>query len=126
MNVHLKMNRTPDIEAEISFLRTEDGGRHSPAFSGYRPHHKIREDYQTSGVHEYIDRDHIAPGDQALGRITFISPEAYPGCLWIGREILIQEGNRTVGRARVTKIMNRLLEKRDEPTAEGDAAKRRV
>ena len=45
----------------------------------------------------------------AKGTITFLSPEAYPHCLWIGKKINIQEGARVVGYATITKIFNPLL-----------------
>ena len=93
-------------------LRSEsEGGRQSPAFTGYRPQHKVLDDYQTSGQHDYIDCEQIAPGGTGKAKITFITPDVYPQCLWIGREILIQEGSRVVGIALVTKIMNRTLER---------------
>lgn len=47
--------REPDIEAVVSYLPTEQGGRRQPAFSGYRPNHRILEDYITSGDHEYLE-----------------------------------------------------------------------
>jgi elongation factor Tu len=100
----------PDVEAEISFISTEEGGRQGPAFSGYRPAHKVREDYLTTGTHNYIGCDQVFPGQTVCGSITFITPEVYPRCLWIGREIDIQEGSHLVGRARITKILNPLLE----------------
>lgn len=45
----------------------------------------------------------------AKGTITFLSPEAYPHSLWIGKKIGIQEGTRVVGHATITKIFNPLL-----------------
>jgi len=105
------MSRLPDVEAEITLLSAEEGGRHSPVFSGYRPAHKVRENYLTTGVHTYSNVEHVLPGQMVRGTITFIAPEAYPHCLWEGREIDVQEGGRVVGRARITKILNPLLEK---------------
>ena len=102
--------RAPDVEAEITLLSTTEGGREAAAFSGYRPAHNVRDDYLTSGVHHYIGCDEVLPGQTVRGTITFITPEVYPHCLWIGRVIDIQEGGRVVGRARITRIMNALLE----------------
>ncbi|MES1180987.1 MAG: hypothetical protein ABUL66_03900 [Verrucomicrobiota bacterium] len=111
------MNRTPDVEAEITILSAKQGGR--PVLSGYRPAHKMKDDYLTTGIHEYLSCDRILPGQTVCGHITFITPEAYPHCLWIGREIDMQEGDRVVGRARITKIFNPLLEKsaKNSPSA---------
>ena len=111
-SLFLRVNRSPDIEAEITFLSTEEGGRKVPALSGYRPAHRVSDDYLTTGVHTYSGCDAVLPGQTALGSITFITPEAYSHCLWIGREIDMQEGSRVVGRVKITKIMNPLLQKR--------------
>ncbi len=100
------MKRKPDVEAEITFLKTEEGGRLRPAFSGYRPNHLITEDYLTSGIHEYIDKEEVCPGETVKATITFITPDVYPHCLWLGREISVQEGGRVVGYAKITRIMN--------------------
>jgi elongation factor Tu len=108
------MKRDPDVEADITLLSTAEGGRQTAALSGYRPAHKVRDDYLTTGVHDYIGCGEVFPGQTVRGTITFITPEAYPACLWVGREINIQEGSRVVGIARITKIFNALLEKRLE------------
>jgi len=65
---------TPDVEAEIALLSVEEGGRQTPAFSGYRPQHKVRDDYLTTGVHHYIGCDQVFPGQTVHGTIGFIKP----------------------------------------------------
>src|ERR1044071_1842613 len=105
------MTRSADVEAEITLFATEQGGRQSPALSGYRPAHKVRDDYLTTGIHTYFDCDQVLPGQTVRGSITFITPEVYSHCLWVGREVDVQEGSRVVGRARITKIRNPVLEK---------------
>lgn len=98
--------REPDIEAVVSLLPTASGGRRNPAFSGYRPAHRVRDDLLTSGVHEYLGVDRVLPGESAPATITFPAPEEYPGCLWEGRVLSVQEGGRVVGYATVTNILN--------------------
>jgi translation elongation factor EF-Tu-like GTPase len=100
----------PDIEAEVYFFTSEHGGRSTPALTGYRPSHLVKENYLTTGCHVYIDQDFVFPGHTARTLIAFISPEAYPHCLTLGKRINIQEGGRIVGHATVTKIYNKLLE----------------
>ena len=99
--------RTPDVEVTFRF----NGTRRTPAGDGYRPAHRVREDYLTTGVHHYFDVPKVAPDGEARGTITFITPEAYPGSLWVGKLIPIQEGERLVGTATVEKILNPILEK---------------
>ncbi len=99
-----------DVQAEISFVQTEKGGRQGPALSGYRPAHKVRDDYLTTGLHNYIDKVIVWPGDTVLTDIKFLSPEHYPSCLWVGKNINVQEGNKIVGYAKITRIYNKILE----------------
>jgi translation elongation factor EF-Tu-like GTPase len=101
--------RLPVVEADIRFLSTADGGRRKAAVSGYRPNHLVRDDYLTSGVHDYLDVSEAKPGDTVRATITFISSEAYPGSLWIGKVINVQEGSKVVGYATITRIFNELL-----------------
>ena len=51
----------------------------------------------------------VPPNGTAKGTITFLSPEAYPQWLWIGKKINIQEGPRAVGYATISKIFNPFL-----------------
>ena len=99
------VDRQPDVEVEFRF----NGTRINPVVSGYRPDHLIKEGYLTSGVHKYFKEDIVMPDETVCGTITFMSPEAYPHCLWVGKEINIQEGARIVGCAVVKQIFNPLL-----------------
>lgn len=100
------MNKSPDVEVLFEF----NGTRKTPAANGYRPAHLVTENYLTTGIHHYYDVDSVLPNGTAKGTITFLSPEVYPSCLWIGKKINIQEGERIVGYATITKIYNPILE----------------
>ena len=98
-------NRAPDVEAIFEF----NGTRSKPEIDGYRPAHLIKDDYLTTGIHHYYDVNSVSPDGSAKGTITFITPKAYPHCLSIGKRIAIQEGERIVGYATITKIFNPIL-----------------
>ena len=98
-------NREPDVEVMFEFV----GTRKNPAADGYRPMHLVTGDYLTTGVHHYYDTQTVSPNSTAKGTITFLSPEAYPNCLWIGKKINIQEGERIVGYATILKVLNPIL-----------------
>ena len=102
----VKSMPAPDIEVVFEF----NGTREHPAADGYRPEHLVKDNYSTCGIHHYYGVDMVPPNGQAKGTITFITPEMYPACLWIGRKINIQEGEKTVGYATITKILNPLLD----------------
>ncbi len=100
------MNKTPDVEVIFKF----NGTRQKPVFDGYRPAHLITDDYLTTGLHHYYQTNEVPPNGTVKGTIAFLTPEAYPHCLWVGKKINIQEGARVVGEATVVKIFNPLLE----------------
>ena len=71
--------------------------------------HLVTGDYLTTGVHHYYNVQTVAPNGAAKGTITFITPEAYPHCLWVGKKINIQEGAKIVGYATILKVINPVL-----------------
>lgn len=95
----------PDVEVFFEF----NGTRKNAVANGYRPAHLVVDNYLTTGIHHYYDTELIPPNGKAKGTITFITPEEYPHCLWIGKKISIQEGMRVVGYATVLKIYNPIL-----------------
>lgn len=100
----------PDVEVIFEF----NGRRKNPVVNGYRPAHLVVDNYLTTGIHHYYGACSIPPDGTAKGTITFLSPEAYPHCLWIGKKINIQEGERIVGYATITDIYNPLLRSEKE------------
>ena len=101
----LALNRSPDVEVIFEFNET----RRTPANDGYRPAHLVTDHYLTTGIHHYYGVESVPPNGTAKGTITFLSPESYPHCLWVGKKIRIQEGDRIVGYATITNIYNPLL-----------------
>lgn len=99
----------PDVEVLFEF----NGTRRTPVAEGYRPYHLVNDNYLTTGIHHYYDVQTVSPNGTANGTITFLSPEAYPHCLWIGKKLNIQEGARIVGYATILKIFNPILSKED-------------
>lgn len=100
------MTRAPDFDGIFHLFA---GVRTAPVFSAYRPQHEIHDNYQTSGVHTYLDCDKVEPGGAAKVAMHFITPQAYPHCIWEGRELAVYEGAKVVGKLVVTRIFNPLL-----------------
>ncbi len=100
------IDREPDVEVLFEF----NGIRTRPVADGYRPAHRVTDDYLTTGIHRYYGVDEVPPDGTAKGTITFITPEFYSHCLWIGKKIEISEGGAlVVGYATVTEIFNPIL-----------------
>lgn len=82
---------TPDIEVLFEFNNVRKGVTQS----GYRPSHLIKENYLATGIHNYYNVLEVPPSGKAKGTITFLTPEEYPNCLWVGQTIKIQERRKS-------------------------------
>lgn len=89
------------FEAEVYVLSKEEGGRHTPFFSGYRPQFYFRTTDVTGSANLMGDAEMCMPGDNAKLSIELISPIAMDE----GVRFAIREGGRTVGSGVVTKII---------------------
>lgn len=99
--------RAPDIVAEISLLSTGQGGRHTPALSGYSPNHNFGlESGLCDGVHEYIGLESLAPGCTSGANVWLLTPELQKGRLYSGFKFTVQEGARIVGHGVITRVVN--------------------
>jgi translation elongation factor EF-Tu-like GTPase len=95
----------PDVEAEITFVPTEEGGRKTPALSGYRPQFYFG-GFDYDADQEYPDVESVAPGQTARAYLRFLSPDYIVGQVFSGMEFQVREGARVVARGRVTKILH--------------------
>ncbi|MEP4548149.1 MAG: elongation factor Tu [Saccharospirillum sp.] len=93
-----------DIEAEIYFLTAEEGGRSTPAFTGYRPQFYYNE-HDWDASHVYPDVEVANPGETVRAYLGFLSPQEHLGKVHVGMKFLIREGARTVGKGVITKII---------------------
>src|SRR5687767_15007201 len=89
------------FEAEVYVLTKEEGGRHTPFFSGYRPQFYFRTTDVTGSVELPAGTEMVMPGDNIQMTIELITPIAMEEQL----RFAIREGGRTVGAGVVTKIL---------------------
>ena len=89
------------FEAQAYILKKEEGGRHTPFFSKYRPQFYFRTTDVTGEVTLPEGTEMIMPGDDAKMTVTLINPIAMDDNL----KFAIREGGRTVGAGVVTKIV---------------------
>ncbi|WP_444899918.1 hypothetical protein ACJJIX_03690 [Microbulbifer sp. VAAC004] len=95
----------PDFMGLV-FLNEDRGW---PITSSYRPAHQVTPDILTTGEQMFFENDILIPGESARAYIRLLSPEHYPHCLYIGKELNINEGSRVVGRVKVLEVYNDLL-----------------
>ena len=89
------------FEAEVYVLSKEEGGRHTPFFSGYRPQFYFRTTDVTGSSNLMGDAEMCMPGDNARLSVELITPIAMDE----GVRFAIREGGKTVGSGVVTKII---------------------
>ena len=89
-----------DFEAQVYVLTKEEGGRHNPFFSGYRPQFYFRTTDVTGSITLPAGTEMVMPGDNTEMTVELHSPIAMDE----GLRFAIREGGRTVGAGRVTKI----------------------
>ena len=89
------------FEAEVYVLSKEEGGRHTPFFSGYRPQFYFRTTDVTGSIELPKDKEMVMPGDNVTITVKLIAPIAMEE----GLRFAIREGGRTVGAGVVAKIL---------------------
>ena len=90
-----------EFEAEVYVLSKDEGGRHTPFFSGYKPQLYIRTSDITGDVTLPAGTEMVMPGDTAQLTVKLIVPVA----LEEKGKFAIREGGKTVGAGVVTKII---------------------
>ena len=101
-----------DFVAELQYLTTEQGGRKTPANSGYRPQVKFDfTEMQTSGQQTFIDKETVYPGDKVDAKIKILSPDYFADSLTEGMNFEFREGATVIGTGQIKYIVNDKLEK---------------
>ena len=89
------------FEAQIYVLSKEEGGRHSPFFTGYRPQFYFRTTDITGTIELEAGTDMVKPGDNA----KVIGELIHPIAMDEGLKLAIREGGHTIASGQVTKII---------------------
>ena len=95
------INPHTEFEAEIYVLSKEEGGRHTPFFSNYRPQFYFRTTDVTGACSLPEGTEMVMPGDNIKMTVSLIAPIAMEE----GLKFAIREGGRTVGAGVVAKII---------------------
>jgi elongation factor Tu len=88
------------VSGEIYVLSKDEGGRHTPFFSNYRPQFYFRTTDVTGSIKLPEGKEMVMPGDNVSIEVTLIAPIAMEE----GLRFAIREGGRTVGAGVVAKI----------------------
>jgi elongation factor Tu len=90
-----------NFKAEVYVLSKEEGGRHTPFFTNYRPQFYFRTTDVTGTVTLPAGVEMVMPGDNVSVQINVIAPVAMER----GQRFAIREGGRTIGAGRVTEVI---------------------
>lgn len=90
-----------EFEAEVYVLSKDEGGRHTPFFSGYKPQFYVRTTDVTGDVTLAEGVEMVMPGDTAKFKVKLVAPVA----LEEQQSFAIREGGKTVGAGVVTKVI---------------------
>jgi elongation factor Tu len=89
------------FKGEVVILKKEEGGRHTPFFTNYRPQFYLRTTDVTGVVHLPDGVEMVMPGDNITITVELITPVAIDK----GLQFAIREGGRTIGAGQVTEII---------------------
>ncbi len=90
-----------EFEAEVYVLSKDEGGRHTPFFTGYKPQFYVRTTDVTGDVTLAEGVEMVMPGDTAKFKVKLVAPVA----LEEQQNFAIREGGKTVGAGVVTKVI---------------------
>lgn len=89
------------FQAEVYVLSKEEGGRHTPFFTNYRPQFYFRTSDVTGVVTLPGDVEMVMPGDNVTVNVELIAPVAMEK----GQRFAIREGGRTIGAGRISEVV---------------------
>jgi len=89
------------FEATVYVLNKDEGGRHKPFFTGYRPQFYFRTTDVTGTVELPAGTEMVMPGDN----VTVTAELIHPVAMDVGMRFSIREGGRTIGAGTITKII---------------------
>ncbi|MDX1535195.1 MAG: elongation factor Tu [Candidatus Spechtbacterales bacterium] len=96
------VNPHTEFEAEVYVLKKEEGGRHTPFFTGYKPQFYFRTTDVTGDVTLPEGTEMVMPGDT----VSFKAKLVVPVAMEEKQRFAIREGGKTVGAGVITKVVN--------------------
>lgn len=104
-----------DIQADVTLLRTEEGGLRGPAQSYYFRRQVYYDGLDWDALFEFIPAEWAFPGQTVPTYISFLSPQCHVGRLAVSKAFLVRQGQQVIGRGMVTAILNLEANARGRP-----------
>jgi translation elongation factor EF-Tu-like GTPase len=100
----------PDFVARLAYKTTEQGGRRTPAQSGYHPQVKFEfSENQTSTAQFFRDKEWVYPGDVVVAEMQMVGREYFAGTLEVGMRFEVREGSRVTAFGEILEICDKSL-----------------
>jgi|GEM_PF-4879131 len=96
--------RRPDLEALVTFLRNEDGGRRSPTSSGYSAQLDVEGRKRIPALFTFEEEQLVYPGDSLTASLTLLA-EAPQSLFYVGLSFRFFENEKFVGTGVVTALL---------------------
>jgi translation elongation factor EF-Tu-like GTPase len=93
-----------DVEVQITFLPTAQGGKTRPVTTGYFVQF-FYDGQNWDAIHTYPGREWVNPGESVTAYLAFLTPEHHRGKLYPGKTFEVREGFHTVATGIVTKVI---------------------
>jgi translation elongation factor EF-Tu-like GTPase len=94
-----------DIEAEVTFLLPEEGGRKGPIFSGYRPQFYYDGHDWDASLH-FQAAETLPKGKPVRVFFYFASPQYHVGKIYPGKQFQLREGAKVIANGRVLRLID--------------------
>jgi translation elongation factor EF-Tu-like GTPase len=103
-------HRPHDIEADITFLAIEAGGKTNSVRSCYRPSRDFHLDGMLNDAHhEYIGCESVAPGETARAKLWLLAPDYHVGRFYPGFQLTVQEGTHVAAHGIIVDVIDPAL-----------------
>ena len=101
--------KRPDLEIKMKVLSELEGGRRTPFYDGYRGQlYYDNSDWDANYI--ILNKQTAIPGEEVNLKVKTIGREIHYGKFEIGKPIKIREGNRTIAKGEITKVVNQKFE----------------
>jgi translation elongation factor EF-Tu-like GTPase len=100
----------PDFVARLAYKTTEQGGRRTPARSGYHPQVKFEfSENQTSTAQFFRGKEWVYPGDVVVAEMQMVGSEYFAGALEVGMRFEVREGSQVTAFGEILEICDKTL-----------------
>lgn len=94
----------PELEADIYYLTTSEGGRQTPVATSYRGQFHY-DNHDWDAMQQFLDKEWCELGETVKVLLQTASPDFHCGKFFVGKEFEIREGSKVVGRGKISKVL---------------------